>query len=327
MIPLFKKQRLIFITAVYWFLLAYIIAALVWWFIALENQNRQMFSYKVEQINKNDAFLYSTKYASIEKERKRKKAQYIEEGTTFFLVILIGAVFVYRSVRNQIYLSQQQQNFMMAVTHELKTPIAIIHLSLETMQKRKLEPLQQQKLMDNALYEVNRLNSLTNNILAASELESGKHAVDKELINLSEVIHQVIKEFKSRYPHRIITTDISAEIETTGEKLLLQLLFSNLLDNALKYSAKDKPAGVVLQKQNDKIILQIIDEGDGINDAEKKKIFDKFYRTGNEVTRRTQGTGLGLYLCKRIIKDHKGTISVKNNQPTGTIFSVILHTA
>src|SRR5438874_3599512 len=144
MLKRFKKQRLAFITLVYWFLLIYIVAALVWWFISLENQNAQMFIYRLAQIDKNDP-AYNQKLAQIQNERKRKTTQYIGEGSTFLLLILIVAVFVYRATKRQILLSHQQQNFMMAVTHELKTPIAVVRLNLETLQKYKLDEAKQQK--------------------------------------------------------------------------------------------------------------------------------------------------------------------------------------
>ena len=144
MIRRFRKQRLAFITLVYWFLLIYIIAALVWWFISLEQQNNLMYSYRVTELNKDDPS-YSQKVALLQTERQRKTAQYVGEGSTFLLLILLGAVFVYRATRKQIRLSQQQQDIMMAVTHELKTPIAVTRLNLETLQKRKLDEQQQEK--------------------------------------------------------------------------------------------------------------------------------------------------------------------------------------
>lgn len=325
MIRLLKKQRLALITLVYWVLLIYIIAALVWWFIALETQNEQMFTYKLEQLNKtNNA--YQQKLEQVIDERERKKAQYIWEGATFLLLILVGAVFVYRAAKKQIVLSQQQQNFMMAVTHELKTPIAVIRLNLETLQKHKqdIDESKQQKLLTNTLQESERLNVLTNNILVASQLESGNYAVNKQEINLSALVHDAIKSFKNRFSNRILELHVEENIFVTGENLLLQMLMNNLLDNAIKYSSEESVIAVTLKKANNKAVLKITDEGEGIADAEKKKIFQKFYRVGNETTRKAKGTGLGLYLCKRIVRDHKGTIAVQNNIPKGSIFMVTL---
>ncbi len=323
MIKRFKKQRLAFITLVYWFLLIYIVAALVWWFISLENQNRQMFIYRLAQIDKNDSG-YNQKLTQIEDERKRKSTQYIGEGSTFLLLILVVAVFVYRATKRQIILSHQQQNFMMAVTHELKTPIAVVRLNLETLQRYKLDEAKQQKLINNTLQETERLNSLTNNILVTAELESGHYAINKQEINFSKLVKTSVKDFHNRFHERVIEENIEKDIFVTGETLLLQMLMNNLLDNALKYSDKETPVKVDIKKLNNKTVLKITDEGEGIADEEKKRIFQKFYRVGSETTRKAKGTGLGLYLCKRIVHDHKGTIAVQDNVPMGSIFIVSL---
>ena len=92
--------------------------------------------------------------------------------------------------------------------------------------------------------------------------------------------------------------------------------------NRLKYSSKEKPVCLELNKQQNRIFLKIIDDGSGISDAEKKKVFEKFYRSGDEAVRKTKGTGLGLYLCKRIAESHKAKIKMINNQPAGSIFIV-----
>lgn len=323
MIRRLNKQKLAFITLVYWFLLIYIVAALVWWFIALETQNNRMYQYRVAELNKDDP-AYVQKLQTIQQETVRKTAQYVGEGSIFFLLILLGAVFVYRAVRKQIRLSQQQQNFMMAVTHELKTPIAVTHLNLETLQKRKLDEMQQQKLIAHALQETNRLNELTNNILVAAQLDSGNYSLNGQSVNLSDIVQHIANDFALRFPQRQITHNIDPDIVIEGETMLLQMLVSNLVGNALKYSGKDKPISIHLKRQNAHTVLEIADEGAGINDAEKKKIFEKFYRSGDENTRSAKGTGLGLYLCKKIVADHSGTITVKDNHPQGSIFSVTL---
>jgi len=321
MISVYKRKRLEFITIVYWFLLLYIIAALVWWFIALEKQNVALFDSKVHELNKN-SISYKQQYNTILQDKKRKTSQYIGEGSTFLLVILVGALFVYRATRRQLMLSRQQQNFMMAVTHELKTPIAIIKLNVETLEKRKLDEEKKLRLMETTLQETGRLNDLTTNILVTSQLESGNYQPDKEEINLSTLIEETVSDFSMRYPQRIIEKDARSEIYITGEQLLVQLLINNLLDNAIKYSPAEKPVGVHLDKHGHKVFLKVTDEGSGVPDDEKKQIFQKFYRSGSETTRKAKGTGLGLYLCKRIAESHRAKISVANNHPSGSIFNV-----
>lgn len=323
MVTLFKKQRLAVITLAFWFLLLFIIAAWIWWYISLRQQNEDMYRYEMLQLDKNSA-TYQIRLRQISEDHDLKTAQFISEGITFLLVTLVGAVFVYRATRKQILLSRQQQNFMMAVTHELKTPISVAKLNLETLQKRKLEESQRERLIANTLEETNRLNELTNNILVASQLDTGVYGMNKQQLNFSKLVSACLSSFMFRFPNREIQAGIEEGIYLQGEEMLLQLLVNNLLDNASKYSARELPVRVNLVKSENDIALSVEDQGAGIPDTEKQKIFEKFYRSGNESTRSAKGTGLGLYLCKKIVADHKGSIRVTDNQPKGSIFTVRL---
>ena len=317
---MFKKKRLAAATLVYWLLLLYIIAALIWWFIALQQQNHQMTVYRLLELKAGDPF-YLQKVEAVTTEEKRKDARNIGEGTIFLLVILTGALFVFRAVRRQIKMTQQQQNFMMAITHELRTPLAIAKLNLETLQKHKLEESKQQKLIMATLQEANRLDTLTNNILISSQLEGGGYKLVKEDLDLSSLTTDCIRDFRSRFPDRKIDSRLD-KIDISGDPLLLQILVNNLLDNAVKYAPATSLILVELNKTAQGVFLKCTDEGPGISDEEKKKIFDRFYRMGNEQVRKTKGTGLGLYLCKKIAVDHHAAIGVTNNYPTGSIFTV-----
>ena len=318
---LFGKKRLAIATTVYWVLLAYIIAGLGWWFIALQTQNRQMASYKLQELKLDDP-AYESRLNAINAETDRKTAQYIGEGSTFLLLILVGALFVYREVRRQIRLQLQQQYFMMAVTHELKTPIAVTKLNLETLQKHRLDEQRQQKIIQTALQETGRLDNLANNILIASQLEGGGYTRSKEDLDLSSLVQRIVQDLRHRYADRKWEDAIEPGCSLTGDPLLLQMLVSNLAENAIKYSPREGVISILLRKQKGHILLQVKDEGAGIPEEEKKKIFDKFYRTGQEQTRTAQGTGLGLYLCRKIALDHKATIKVTDNSPVGSIFTV-----
>jgi two-component system sensor histidine kinase CiaH len=318
--PALRPPRLIVVSFVYWILLTYMVAALFWWFIALDKLNRDITNIRLNELKKDDPG-YFEKSVAITDAQKRKTAQYLGEGTTFLALILVGAVYVYRATRRQLRVSQQQQNFMMAITHELKTPIAVAQLNLETLQKRKLDEDKQQKLISNTLQEANRLNTLCNNILFASQLDAGYHST-KEEINLTDLVEGCVDDCRNRFPQRTIIEKIDESIYLTGETLLLQMLVNNLLDNALKYSPKDAPVTITLAETGrKKIKLTVSDEGFGVAESEKKKIFDKFYRSGDEYTRKAKGTGLGLYLCKKIVESHNGYISVTDNSPAGSSFA------
>lgn len=319
-----KTKKIRYIFFIYWFLLAYIVAALVWWFIALNYQNEQMTVFEMQQL-KRDTISYIEQATKIQLIQKRKTAQYIGEGVTFFMLIMAGAVFVFRTVRRQLKISQEQQNFMMAVAHELKTPIAVAKLNLETLQKRKLDEAQQQRLIQTTLQEVNRLNSLCNNMLLSSQIEASGFRMSNEEINLSELVSSCIQDFIIRFSQHNFNVSVQKEIFADGDHLLLQMAVNNIVDNAIKYSSKESTVSVLLTEEKNIITLQIKDEGKGITDNEKHKIFTKFYRIGNAATKGAKGTGLGLYLTKRIIQQHNGKIFVTDNFPTGCIFTITLH--
>ncbi len=315
-----KGLRLVFV--VYWVLLVYVVAALVWWFIALNAQNRQMIQYEMLQL-KRDSPAYFNDIQRLNLTSKRKTFQYIGEGSTFLFFILVGSVFIFRAVRQQLRSTQQQHNFMMAITHELKTPIAVTKLNLETLQKRRLEPTQQQKLIQNTIQETNRLNALCNNMLLASQIEAGGYSITKEEINLSQLVEECVQDCIIRFPHRHIEATIDEGIFLEGDMLLLQMGVNNLLDNAIKYSTKDLPIAVQLKQQANQLFLSVMDEGKGILEEEKKKVFEKYYRTGNAATKGAKGTGLGLYLTKRIAYQHNAIILLTDNIPHGCNFTMV----
>ncbi|MGF2413669.1 sensor histidine kinase [Ferruginibacter sp.] len=321
-----KTKKIRYIFFIYWFLLAYIVAALVWWFIELNRQNEQMTIFELQQLQPGQQQYYQ-QVKDIQQIQKRKTAQYIGEGVTFFILIAAGAAFVFRAVRKQLKISQQQQNFMMALTHELKTPIAVTKLNLETLQKRKLEESQQQRIIQNTIQEANRLNSLCNNMLLSSQIEANNFLISNEDINLSELTIGCVQDFVTRYPQRIIQTTIQEQVYTDGDQLLLQMAVNNLIENAIKYSPKESIITVVLAEDKNAITLHVKDEGKGIADEEKKNVFVKFYRIGNAATKAAKGTGLGLFLTKRILQQHNGNISVTDNYPTGSIFTITLNSS
>ncbi|MEP7373680.1 MAG: ATP-binding protein [Chitinophagaceae bacterium] len=314
-------------TIIYWLMLIYIISALAWWFISLQKQSHLLADFKLKQLNASidsaaSPLLYQSVYNTIIAGKKTDSIKHLSEGLFFLALIIIAAIFVFRTVRRQFKLQQQQQNFMMAVTHELKTPISVTRLNLETMQKYALDPEKQKRLIRTTLEETSRLNFLTNNILISSQLEGGGYPFSKEELDLSDLLKDCMQDFRTRFPERSFSDQIETDVDVKGDPLLLQILVNNLLENAIKYSPRESPITAMLNKKDSLIELLISDEGPGIPDNEKKKIFSKFYRIGSEATRKTKGTGLGLYLCSKIAADHNADISVTDNNPRGSSFVV-----
>jgi two-component system, OmpR family, sensor histidine kinase CiaH len=320
-IHLYKNRWANRATVIYWLLLIYILAALIWWFIALNRQNRQMAEYKMSLLTHDDVN-FIQKAEKIFYYRDRMTAAYISEGLVFLVVIAVGAIFLYGAVLRQIRIQRQQQNFMMAITHELKTPISIARLNIETLQKHVLDESRKEKILNSSLEEINRLNTLTGNILVSAQLEGGSYLFSKEDIDFSQVVHDSSEDFVNRFPNRHWNVLIEPGLFNSGDPLLMQILVNNLIENAVKYSSPALPVSISLKRENTQGILEVLDEGPGIPKKEHKRIFQKFYRVGNEDTRTTQGTGLGLYLCRKIAQDHKMRLQVSDNSPRGSIFTV-----
>lgn len=316
-----RTRRLQLIFLVYWIMLAYILSALIWWFIALNNQNEQIAALKIQKLSFDSSKTTNRQY--ILETEKRKTAQYVGEGVIFFLLIASAAIYIFRAVNRQFKQAIQQQNFMVAITHELKTPIAVAQLNLETLQKRTLNEEQQRRLITTTLQETNRLNTLINNILLTSQIDAGGYRLTPELIDLNDIISGSVYEFKSRFPDRKFVTSVKDGIQLMCDSFLIQMAVNNLIDNALKYSPKNSTVTVELTGSSD-IELIVSDEGEGISRDEKIKVMQKYYRTGNTATQHAKGTGLGLYLIAKIIKAHKGKIQILDNVPKGCRFVISL---
>ena len=333
MLSAYRRYRLLIVNVVYWFLLLYITSVLVWWYIALERQSQKMAGYELAQVQAtsnsvSDPAGFNASVHAVRDNERMRTVGYIGEGVTSLVVILVGALYVYRVVLREMRRSDQQRNFMMAVTHELKTPIAVAKLSLETLAKRKLGEEQQARLIQNALAETERLNQLSSNILLTAQLDERRYTPIREEVSLSALVEKSVRSFEDRFPGRLEGADIAPGFVLEGDPLLLELAVNNLIENALKYSPKESPVTVRLSSPAGKgMRLEVADLGEGIPDSEKSMIFRKFYRVGNEQTRKSKGTGLGLYLTRAIIRLHRGQVSVADNEPRGSVFSITFYTS
>ena len=315
------------ISFIYLFVLAYTILALVWWGILLFMQSEQIARFEIQNlVLRTDSSAHPIEYHQelqrIQTTEERRSVMFFGEGVIFLAIILLGGFFVYLAIYKQIKLSQQQQNFMMAVTHELKSPIAAAKLNLETLRKHKLDEGKQHRLLDNTIRETNRLDQLCNNILLASQMESDRYQLYREELDFSVLLEAGVREIQDRIQTHTIQAHILPDVWLNGDKFMLQIMLSNLIENAAKYSPKHTVIDVVLTETGNQLKLKVIDQGPGIPVDERARIFLKFYRIGNENTRKSKGSGLGLFLTQKIVQQHGGTITVKDNVPTGTCFEI-----
>lgn len=248
------------------------------------------------------------------------------ELAVFIAIFSIGAYFLHKSINSERRLHQQQKNFLLSVTHELKSPMASIKLYLQTIQKRDLDRGQQMNFIGKSLVDIERLNDLVENMLIASRIDNSSYTFPKETFDLSELVQTIVSRLqinKCDCNQQIISAQVEPDIEIVGDKFALTSMINNLVENAIKYSGPCEVVEVKLKRKEQSVHLMVADHGIGISDVEKPRIFDKFYRVGNEDTRNTKGTGLGLFIVKHVLDKHEATIKVRDNKPSGSIFEVV----
>lgn len=253
-----------------------------------------------------------------------RMAMIMGEGSVFLFLLCIGAYFLHQSIKKEDRLHEQQTNFLLSVTHELKSPLAAIKLSLQTIVKRDLDKARQTSLLNNSLKDIERLDDLVENMLLATKIENRSYSFPKEEFDFSELVSKISDRLQIHTCDcdQNIVTKIDAGIKLSGDPFALSSVVTNLLENAVKYSGPCAKVSVELTKLNGHPFLKVSDNGPGIPDEEKMLIFDKFYRVGDEKVRKAKGTGLGLFIVKEVLQNHDADISVKDNVPKGTIFEV-----
>lgn len=317
-----KKPTSILIFSV---LFGYIIVQFLWWEILLVKQTGQIITekQKLAEISSVNPEQIQLEVKQLHQKKFHQTIMIVGEGTVFLLLLLYGIFKIRKAYLKETELTRQQKNFLLSITHELKTPIAATKLQLQTLQKHKLDIEKQRHLIQNALLENERLNNLVDNVLLASRLDSGEYTLNKTNENISELTEQTIQRY---YLNEITKNELFADIEKNIflfiDKTIFPSVIINLIDNAIKYSFNEKNIKLSLKIKSGKVILSVSDSGCGIKQNDKEKIFNRFYRSGNEETRSSKGTGLGLYIVAYLVKKHDGTIELYDNESRGTVFKI-----
>ena len=243
---------------------------------------------------------------------------------SFWILSLLASLYLARvSVKPLLESMQKQQNFVENASHELRTPLAVLQNRLETLfRKPEATIMESSESIASSLEEVRNMRLLTTNLLNLARRDDGIKPdlgeVQPEFFNTIFTNYEMIAtenhkvfHFENRIKRTIIT-----------DKLLLKQIMTILFDNAVKYTEEDGEINFVITATDRNLYLTVSDDGIGISQADKKKIFDRFYRVDKARTRQKGGFGLGLSLAKQIVDALKGSISVKDNKPHGTIFEV-----
>ncbi len=312
----------------------YMFISFSWWTILLLEKNNDAFIHErasIElqnslQLDSQKTLLNEMRIQSLEKEYAQQRRMILSEAVVMMILLMAGTFQLFRTLTKEMELNRRQKNFLLSITHELKSPLSSTKLSLQTLMKRnKLDDEKYFKLIANSLNDVERLKILVDNLLLSARIEDHTYQPAFELCNISDITDEIFSKSSMVYSSRKkIEFTIQPNLLVSGDTLALQTIVNNLIDNAIKYTPEGATIHCHLYEDVNDVVLAVADDGFGIPDAEKQKIFSKFYRVGNEDTRSTTGTGLGLYMVKELLKLLKGKVEVKNNSPKGTVFEISL---
>lgn len=241
------------------------------------------------------------------------------EAAVFILLLFVGLYFIRRSVLKELALVHEKKNFSLSVTHELKTPIASTKLFVETLIKRDLPRAKEKDILRKVYADQNRLQQLVEDILLVSKVDESTIKIKSAKVNVRAFISQIVTNMVGDNPVEI---HIDKSLMMDVDEFYFSSVIQNLQSNAVKYSNSESPIIWGAKRRGNKLLIRIIDQGIGVKEEEKLSVFKLFYRSGDEETRKTKGTGLGLYIVARIIKLHRGKIKIMDNIPRGSIVEI-----
>ena len=312
-----------FIKTISVLVLFYMVVALSWWTILLVKKNAEVYQAKVALVEVEKASTNTAAHvADLRAKKKRQETMIIGEGVFLALSLLIGMLLIQSAYQKQYDIAQRQRNFLLSVTHELKSPIASIKLVFDTMMRRKrLDESQVVSLAESGQHESDRLYKLVENLLMAARID-GAHKYNFQPINAYGIIDGLLVQYRKLYESYTFTLKGDSELLIYADPSAFTIVANNLIDNAIKYRSPNRPVDVLIAiaETNNHVTISFTDNGVGIPETYRQAIFDKFFRIGDEEKRKTQGTGLGLFIVKRIIDAHKGQISVKSKEHDGSQF-------
>lgn len=289
---------------IFYVLSAYVVVQFVWWGYHLIELT--------EEINGESSLI------------AKRVTMIMGEGAVFLLLLLIGIWQIRRSIKKELNLSKRQKNFLLSVTHELKTPLAANKLYIQTVTKRELDTEQRTELLNKAIDENMRLERMIDNILNATRLENDALNPVKEEFEINALLNSIADRFRVLNTTKQITVESNETLMISADRFMMETLLTNLTENAIKYAGKEASITLYANSNNGKLILGVKDDGPGVAKELRQEIFKKFFRAENEETRSQKGTGLGLYIVDQLVKMQGGTIECKSNTPRGANFQITI---
>jgi len=248
-------------------------------------------------------------------------------GSLLFLLLIAGLVLIVILLLREVRLNERQSNFVSAVTHELKTPVASLKLYLDTLRLRDVPAEKRDEFYATMEQDLQRLHATINNVLNAA-MYTERKVEDPQPVDLARLARRAIELTRTRHQLGVDTIRYEGpeSLLLMGQATGLETAVLNLLDNAVKYSKEKVAVEVELSRNGDgQAHLRVRDHGMGMGRAHLRFIFNRFYRIGSEARRKSTGTGLGLFIVRAVVKGHGGTVMADSAGPDrGSTFTITL---
>ncbi len=255
-------------------------------------------------------------------------------GIYLYMFILLAGILVFgltltiRAVTHELELARMKSDFVSTISHEFKSPLTSIRQLAEMLQADRVPSEERRhRYYDVLVQQSQRLSLLVDNILDFARMEEGRKTFDFEMVDISALLKEIISTFQQRVRHEGFTihTEIDESLpQISVDRSAIAQTITNLMDNAVKYSDKAREIYVRAFVENRHLVIAVEDSGVGIKQEDMEKVFERFYRGGDELTRAVKGSGLGLTLVKQIVEAHHGTVHVESEPGSGSTFSIRL---
>ena len=256
------------------------------------------------------------------------------QGIFFYMFLLIGGILIFgliltvRTVARELELARMKSDFVSTISHEFKSPLTSIRQLAEMLHSGRVPSEERrQKYYEVLLEQSERLSLLTENVLDLAKIEEGRKEFEFREIDIGSLLNEIVSTIQERVSHENFNIQLKIDKSLPKMKIDSEAMtqaLTNLIDNALKYSGETKKIIVSSHTENQSLIISVKDFGMGIKKEERDKVFERFYRGGNELTRTVKGSGLGLTLVKQIVEAHNGTVQVESEPGQGSTFSIRL---
>jgi len=238
-----------------------------------------------------------------------------------------GIVYAFRDLTGERRLEEEKSDFIATISHELRTPMAAVYGAAQTLLSRdsELTPVQKREMLEMVTTQAARLGQITEAVLLTTQLDRGTLAVEREAVDVGELTRSTVEAMRPQLPPSAeVDVEVAPEVGTaSGARDRIQQVLVNLLDNAVKYGGEGR-VSIRVEPANGVVRILVVDSGPGIPFAEQQRIFEKFYRSGPELTRAQGGTGLGLYISRELVQRMGGRLDVRSAPGAGATFVVEL---